>query len=276
MTSDNTQAWQALCKQAVKSSGALREYHSNADKIADAKATISYLKANIQDSRVTEEIFKNLLQIGDHDLIAAALKHHTVNKFLDLQRGHRCVSFKGATARGDIALLAWLKDLGFDLSQASNIILRTGLQDDCADMVNFAVNEVGLNLLETRNQLPYYIRICGPNCAPILDHIVASNKGDWKDHLNQFFISACAKIEVKTATLLTLYGIGVPASQLPANLLINSNGMFLYNHLSDLTASNHTRLRLLEMTSRRIEILGTPRMAKFANVSRSEILMRKV
>jgi hypothetical protein len=273
MTSDQIQAWQLLCKQAVKSSGALRAYKSDAEAISDAKKSIAHLKDNIHHSRPCEEVFSYLLQIGDHDLIKAAFDHHSVDAFLELQKGHRQVSYKGAVARGDISLLRWLNDIGFIVSDASSIILRAGLERDCVDLFNFATKDLSLNMIDTRSQMPYYIRICGPNCAPLLDTLILENLDEWRNDLRNSFISACTKIDVKVAALLTLYDVHVSANQLPQNLLIKETAMYIHQYLTEFTASNHGKLRLIALQKDRVDVLGRPHLSDFMGLKRSEILM---
>jgi hypothetical protein len=274
MTKITTNDWEMLCAQAAKSSSALRDYGSAEEARKDALLMISALKENIASAPVNTKTFSNLLQIGDHCLIEEAFNARGVDAYLNLEK-HSSLSYKGAIGRRDLPLLKHLYDLGFTVGGNGDQIFRAAIEADHPQMARFAIDTWSNAQRSNQDllQIPYYIRKCGPGCAPILDAVLTLNMNtDWA--LNALK-SAIAKVDVKVSTVLVLYGVTLPETATP-DITVKAPSDRLFQHLSQFFKSSHAKLRLMALQQERIAFLGRGHLREFAGVSRSKLLTQNL
>lgn len=272
LLSASTQAWldAAATFRAIKAGQG--GFHSEASWRDFVSRGSQSLTSQLSETSACAEVFREILRLGDLDLLAVSLKTHGRNAWL---KAWSSVGAGEPAKTGNLPVLSLLQAEGLSLHASASKILLVGTKKDDPKIIEFWRNAGFRQDPTVRLSLIKVIETCGHTCASAVHQIISECKDTSASFdLKAAFLAAISAGKPKPAVYLR--ACGVRLADIAATDLSRAVGRAhlsdtLQHRLQALEGSAHANLAFFALEPDPVSILARPRHETFAGISPHEL-----
>lgn len=229
------------------------------------------LRDSVADCLLTHELCEQIMALGSLEILEVSLEAHGVGAW---KQTVRAAALTIPAKAGNLALLARLGDLKFDLSSPSRHILLAAAQRDDPELLDW-----WMKTLSAGADAPGYrkvIEACGPKCASVLHRYLARALDPATTDAGKALLEqALMKSNLKAAAYLRAIGVRIadlPAwASNPASMPDFALPMLIRERLARMEGSAHAELAFLRAEPDPVAILGRPKHESFAGLDAARL-----